>query len=217
MEKGYVLINLLPYREKNKKEKLRQISIFLSMFAVIGAALVFTGYSFVSLQIDTQKDRNSYIEKEEKKLDLDINEIADLKEKIKGTLEKRKVVERLQLDRSDTVNLLNTLALQLPDGTSLKTVKQTDDNDKRQDKITITGVTQSNNKVSAYMTSLESTNLYNNSTLVESKSIQNPTKKLGGKVMDDDSYNEFTLFIYANKKLDDNEKNPKKNGVNNGK
>jgi len=195
IQKGYVFVNLLPYREKNKKEKIQNITLYLVMYALISITLIVLAYSFYSFEIDNQKDRNSYIEKQNKKLDDKIKEIADLKDNIKQTLEKRKVVEVLQVNRSDAVNLFNNIANLLPEGTSLKTVVQKEEDGK--DKITITGMTQSNNKVSEYMTSLEKAG-YVNPYLVETKAIQT-TKKQGGKVVDDIMYNEFTIFVYLPK------------------
>ena len=192
--KGYVFINLLPYREKNKKEKLKKVITYLSMFGLVSATLLVLAYSYISYEIDNQKSRNVYIEKENKKLDNKITEIAELKESIKQTLEKRKVVEVLQLNRGDAVNLLNNLANLLPDGTSIKSVQQK--LEEGRDKITIVGITQSNNKVSAYMTSLEVAG-YLNPSLVETKAIQ--VKTTNSKVVTDTTYNEFTIFVYLPK------------------
>ncbi len=211
IQKGYVFINLLPYREKNKKEKLQKVITYLSMFAIIAVTILVGAYSFISYQVDNQKDRNTYITKENKRLDDKIKEIADLKDAIKQTLEKRKVVEVLQLNRSDAVKLLNNLSNLLPDGTSIKSVTQKEEDGR--DKITIVGFTQSNNKVSAYMTALEVAG-YMNPTLVETKSVQNPSKKANAKVIDDTAYNEFTIYVFLPKY--ETEEPVNKKGVKNG-
>ena len=209
--KGYVFVNLLPYREKNKKEKLKKVITYLSMFAIVAVTLLVVAYSFVSYQIDGQKDRNTYVSKENKILDDKIKEIVELKEAIKQTLEKRKVVEVLQLNRSDAVNLLNNLSILLPEGTSIKSVLQKQEDNK--DKITIVGITQSNNKVSAYMTALEMAG-YVNPTLVETKAVQNASKKANARVIDDTLYNEFTIYMFLPKY--DVEEPSNKKGTKNG-
>lgn len=193
--KGYVLINLMPYREKIKAQKTKNFTILMSMFIGLSFLLIFTIYSIVSLQIESQLNRNEFISKENKKLDIDIKEIITLKEDIKQTLEKRKVVEDLQVDRSDVVNILNILSNQLPEGTSLKSLKQLDS------KITIIGLTQSSNKVSNYMTNLESSQFFTKANLIEVKAIQNPIKKLNNKVSDDIMLNEFTMEVFLTPKL----------------
>ena len=210
-QNGYVFINLLPYRERNKKEKITQIVMYLSFYVIVAITLLIVAYSYVSLEIDNQRDRNSYIEKENKKLDDIIKSIAELKDNIKQTLEKRKVVEVLQVNRSDAVNLLNKIANVLPEGTSLKSVTQKEESGA--DKITIIGITQSNNKVSEYMTALENAG-YVNPSLIETKAVQNPSKKVGAKVLDDSIYNEFTIYFYL-PKFETEEPKTKK-GVRNG-
>lgn len=211
MQKGYVFVNLLPYREKNKKEKLQKVMSYLFMYVILAVTLLVIAYSYISYQIDSQKDRNTYIAKENAKLDTKIKEIADLKDGIKQTLEKRKVVEILQLNRSDAVNLFNNLANLLPDGTSIKSVSQKVEDGR--DKITVVGITQSNNKISAYMTALESAG-YMNPTLIETKAVQNASKKINAKVMEDAIYNEFSIYIYLPKY--EIEEPTNKKGVKNG-
>lgn len=211
MQKGYVFINLLPYREKNKKEKLQKVMGYLLMYVLLAIMLLVMAYSFVSYQIENQKDRNTYITQENKKLDNKIKEISELKDSIKQTLEKRKVVEVLQLNRSDAVNLLNNLANLIPEGTTIKSVTQKEEDGR--DKITIVGLTQSNNKVSEYMTALEAAG-YLNPTLIETKAIQSPSKKGNAKVIDDTVYNEFSIYVYLPKY--EIEEPTNKKGVKNG-
>jgi type IV pilus assembly protein PilN len=160
----------------------------------------------LSLKVDGQLARNDFIVKENKKLDEDIKEISNLKEEIKQTLAKRKVVEDLQVDRSDVVNILNILSNQLPDGSSLKSVKQVGS------KVTIIGMTQSNNKVSNYMTNLESSQFFTAATLIEIKAIANPSKKLNAKVADDQTYSEFTIEVNLKPKAIPVDPNEKKGG-----
>lgn len=209
--RGYVLINLMPYREKIKQQKIKMVVGTMSGFIFLSLLLLVALYSLISLQIDNQIERNDFINKENKKLDANIKEISNLKEEIKQTLAKRKVVEDLQVDRSDVVNILNIISNQLPEGMSLKSIKQTNNI------LTIIGLTQSNNKVSNYMINLESANFFTKPELVEIKSVQNPTKKQGAKVADDQSYSEFIIKITIKSKLPaedikDKNKNIKKAG-----
>lgn len=186
-DKGYVLINLMPYREKIKSRKIKTVSVLFAGFAIFAGIVLFSLYSFISLEMDSQIQRNNFISAENKKLDEDIKSIAALKEDIKQTLAKRKVVEDLQVDRSDVVTILNIISNQLPDGSSLKSIKQVDN------KITIVGTTQSNNKVSNYMTNLDNSGYFSGADLIEIKAISNPSKKPNAKVSDDQTLNEFTI------------------------
>ena len=47
IQKGYVFVNLLPYREKNKKEKIQNITVYLVMYALISITLIVLAYSFL--------------------------------------------------------------------------------------------------------------------------------------------------------------------------
>ena len=191
---GYTFINLLPYREKIKKEKIKQLSFLMGLFTLLTMFIIFIVYSSLSLEIEQQKLRNNYIIQQNKKLDQNIKEIATLKEEIKETLEKRKVVEDLQINRSDMVSILNSISQQLPEGVTLKKVSQLDK------KVTLTGMTLSNNKVSNYMTNLAQTDIFVNPELVEIKAIQIPSKKQNAKVKDDQNMNEFIINVYLKTK-----------------
>ena len=80
--KGYIFINLLPYREQIRKEQIKQFSLLMGFFAAIAAFIVFVMYSAFSLEIESQNSRNEYIQKQNKKLDNDIKSIALLKDEI---------------------------------------------------------------------------------------------------------------------------------------
>lgn len=205
-KKGYVLINLLPYREKIKKEKIQSFSILMGIFAAFGALLVFLDNSYLSIKIEHQTERNDYIKSTNKELDQQIKSIADLKEKIKSTLAKRKVVEDLQKNRSDTVKILNDLANSLPDGVSLNSVSENND------LLTIVGTTDSNDKVSNYMLSLAQHPIFTNPHLIEIQSIeQAQTIKDGNKTINQTiKTNQFILTINLKTKNDD-KKNDKHN------
>ena len=63
------------------------------------------------------------------------------------------------------------------------------------------------------MTALENAG-YVNPSLIETKAVQNPSKKVGAKVLDDSIYNEFTIYFYL-PKFETEEPKTKK-GVRNG-
>lgn len=189
---GFVLINLQPYREKVKKEKIRQTTILMGFFLFLGATFTFSVNGAIEGKISTQKSRNDFIQKRNVELDAQIKDIAELREKIRETLAKRQVVESLQVNRSDGVIILNELASRLPDGTLLKQVKRVGQN------ITIIGQTQSQSKVSSYMTSLKEHPLFGEPSLVEIKAVNVITPKANGKKGDKDDvvrFNEFNILL----------------------
>ena len=190
--KGFIVINLLPYREKIKKEKLKGFGILICGFALAAGAIILSGSTYLGIKIDEQNERNKYVETQNKKLDDQIKEIAGLKDEIKDTLAKRQVVENLQVNRSDAVNILNELSKQLPEGVILKTVKQTNN------KISITGTTQANSKIANYMNNLDVTPIFENPQITEIKLVNVQvvqTAAKGGRKVSEDTAKESDFLI----------------------
>lgn len=195
--KGFVFVNLMPFREQIKKDQMKQIYMILSFFAAVAVFCIFISYSFVNMQLDSQKSRNSYIEKENKKLDEDIKTIANLQSEINDTLGKRKVVESLQVNRVDAVNILNEVSTQLPEGMKLTEISSKTNG--ATDIVTIKGTTNSNNKVSAYMTQLVNSNVFVSPVLIEIKSNAGDKKKTTTGSVD----NSFHINVALKKVVDE--------------
>lgn len=145
-----IRINLLPHREE--KRALQQKALVAMIVAAVLAALaiVIIGHITIIGMQDRQTRRNDFLKQETAKLDKQIKEIAQLKEKTNALLDRKKVVEALQVNRAQTVHLFDELARQLPDGMYLKGVKQTGD------KLTLTGFAQSSARVSTLMRNIDS-------------------------------------------------------------
>lgn len=188
----FILVNLFPYREKQKALQIKKFSALMILFLVLGGVLVALGHLYLAFQMEIQEDRNKFIESENIKLDDKIKSIANLKEEIKVTLEKRKIVEALQTNRADGVNIINELANNLPDDTNLKSIV------KKGDKIIVNGQTTSNNKVSHYMTALDESPVFTSPGLVEIKAIV-LVKNEKGKVKEEIPMNEFTITVEKQK------------------
>jgi len=161
-----IRINLLPHREERRKQQQQQFIILLVGVVVIGAAVWFVVRSYLDEQLGTQQARNQYLQAEIVKLDKQIAEIQKLKDQTAALLARKRVVETLQSNRSEVVHLLDQLVRQLPDGVYLKSVKQTGS------RVTITGLTQSQARVSTLMRNLESSPQLENPGLVEIKAVQ---------------------------------------------
>lgn len=193
--KGFILVNLLPYREKLKKEKIVQFSLLMGLFSLASLSLLFVGHTYVSVQVDGQERRNVFIEKANKDLEVQIKDIANLKVEIKDTLAKRAVVESLQVNRADGVNIFNTVAQALIEGTSIKEIKKVGD------KVTIIGQTKSNAKVANYMTNLDNTEVFRNPQLIEVRSMLYKQKNKRTDKEEEFQLNEFVITVDLEKPI----------------
>ena len=161
-----IRINLLPHREVRRKQQQQQFFILLAFVVVVGGAVWFVVRSYLDEQLQTQQARNKYLQDEIVKLDKQIAEIRKLKEQTAALLARKRVVETLQSNRSEVVHLLDQLVRQLPDGVYLKAVKQAGT------RVTITGLTESQARVSTLMRNLESSPHLEKPGLVEIKAKQ---------------------------------------------
>jgi len=117
-------INLLPWREQQRKE--RKLAFFVSLGgAAIGALLVaFAGYLMVNSMISAQERRNERLRTEIKAVDRQIEQINDLESQKQRFISRMQVIEKLQRSRSEVVHLFDEVAKTIPDGTYLTTFKQ---------------------------------------------------------------------------------------------
>lgn len=158
-----IRINLLPHREEKRLAQKRQMALLAGAVVAIAILAILLGYTAIAGMIEYQKSNNDYLKSEITKLDKEIEEIKALKEKTNSLLDRKKVVEELQANRSESVHLLDQLVRQLPDGLYLKSVKQTGK------VVNIQGYAQSNARVSTLMRNLEASPWLESPDLVEIK------------------------------------------------
>jgi type IV pilus assembly protein PilN len=174
-----IRINLLPHRERRRKQQQQNFFIALGVVAAVGFAVWFVVHTYLNGQFEEQQERNKFLTEEIDKLDKQIAEIAKVKEQTAALLARAKVVETLQATRAEVVHLMDQLVRQLPDGVYLKAVKQNGQ------KVTITGFTQSQARVSTLMRNLDSSPNLENPALIEIKAVQQGNTRI----------NEFTMNI----------------------
>lgn len=142
-------LNLLPWREMRRREQDRQLlTIGIGTWLLTGV-IVFYAHLHVSDLIDTQNRRNDFLTQEIKKVEEEIKEIAELKKKRQDLLARMNVIQQLQADRTRVVRVFDELVQRLPEGVHFSTLKENGGN------INLTGVAQSNARVSALMRNLD--------------------------------------------------------------
>jgi type IV pilus assembly protein PilN len=174
-----VRINLLPHREQKRAARQQQFILLAALTLGLGAVLAMAGHTFIAAKISNQEGRNAFLKAEIAKLDKEIEEIKVLKEKTTALLERKKVVEALQSNRSQVVHLLDQLVRQLPDGVYLKSIEQKDNN------VKLIGYAQSNARVASLMRNLDSSDWLEEPGLVETKAV----------ILNNIRVSEFTLNI----------------------
>jgi type IV pilus assembly protein PilN len=158
-----IRINLLPHREEAKKAKREQFFVLSGLVSVLGALIVFAGYTLIDGQVSAQSGNNDFLKKEIAVLDKQLDQIKRLKEQTQALLSRKQVIENLQRDRGETVYLLSEMVKQVPEGIFLKTMKQDGLN------VSLTGYAQSNARVSALMRNIEASPWLENPQLIEVK------------------------------------------------
>jgi type IV pilus assembly protein PilN len=154
-------INLLPHREERRKRARTHFGILGGITAALGAVIVAGGWFVYQQRISLQDDRNKFLKSEIAKLDKEIDEIKEVKDKISALLARKQVIETLQADRVQSVYLLDELVRQMPEGVFLKSVKQTGTN------VALLGYAQSNARVSSLMRNIEASPWLANPKLIE--------------------------------------------------
>jgi type IV pilus assembly protein PilN len=152
-------INLLPWREELRQERQRRFLMTLLSTAILGVVLVFLVATVFDQTINHQQFRNELIKGEIRQLEVRIKKIDELERTRARLISRKQVIERLQASRSTTVELLDHLAKSIPVGITLGAVRQ------QGAMLTLTGFSQSNARVSAYLRELELNDLFLNPQL----------------------------------------------------
>lgn len=152
-------INLLPWREEQRRDRQRQFMMRLLMIAILGVVMVFM-VGFIYDQISKhQQSRNELIKNEIRMLETRITRIDELERTRARLISRKQVIERLQASRSMTVELLDNLAKSIPVGITLISMRQ------QGPILSLLGSSQSNARVSAYLRELEMNYLFLNPQL----------------------------------------------------
>jgi type IV pilus assembly protein PilN len=152
-------INLLPWREAQRKE--RKLKFMVAMGGAAVCALVVTGgvYLLYNAMIDAQDSRNELLAQQIKVLDRQIEEINDLEQTKRQFIARMQIIEKLQRSRPEVVHVFDQIVKTLPDGVYLTGVTQSGDH------LKFTGVAQSSTRVSAFMRNIDASQWMKNPSL----------------------------------------------------
>ena len=143
-------INLLPWREQERKVRRREFmvaagaAVFAGILFMAGGKLVYASW------IDAQNAKNNLLKKEIVKLDAQIADIQDLENRKQRLVARMEIIEKLQRKRPEIVHLFDEIVKTVPEGVYLTAIKQTGN------KLEIHGVAQSSTRVSTFMRNIDS-------------------------------------------------------------
>jgi type IV pilus assembly protein PilN len=138
-------INLLPWREKERRERKNAFFVMLGGALVGGLLASGAFYLILTSMINAQQERNNRLRGEIQTLDREIQEINNLETQKQRFISRMQVIDKLQRSRSEVVHLFDEVTSIMPDGVYLTGMKQTNRLLKFQ------GVAQSSTRVSTLM------------------------------------------------------------------
>jgi type IV pilus assembly protein PilN len=142
-------INLLPWRDERRKQQQQQFAVVSGGVAILGALLVLLAHMQMEGRIEGQNQRNKFLDTEIAALDKKIAKIKELEKTKTALLARMDIIQQLQHSRPQSVHLMDQLVYTLPDGLYLNKISQ------QGNALTLSGIAQSNARVSAYMRNID--------------------------------------------------------------
>jgi type IV pilus assembly protein PilN len=142
-------INLLPWREEERKRRQRDFGVALGGAVIAAIAAIMLTMAVYSQMISAQGQRNARLTEEISELQRSIEEIDGLESQKERLLARMEIIQELQKSRPEIVHLFDELTRQLPEGVYLTGIKQTGS------RIEVRGVAQSSTRVSALMRQID--------------------------------------------------------------
>ena len=160
-------INLLPWRDEQREERKKRFVAMLLGAAFAGGGIIFMADGYVSDMLVHQQGRNQFVQNEINGLNSRIKEIDELKKKRAELLDRMDVIQSLQGNRPIIVRVFDGIARAVPDGVYLTSVEMEEEN------LAITGVAESNDRVSMFMRRLDASDWFESPNLTAVKALDN--------------------------------------------
>jgi len=142
-------INLLPWREAERKRKRQEFYLSLGAAVATAGLITLLGHWQMSSSIQHQRDRNDYLTQEIAALDKQIEEINGLDAQKRRLLARMEIIETLQRSRPEIVHVFDEVVRLLPEGVYLTYLKQSGT------RFEIRGIAQSSTRVSSFMRNID--------------------------------------------------------------
>lgn len=182
-------INLLPWREAERKRKRQEFFLSLGAAAATAGLIMLLGQWQFSSSIQNQRDRNDFLTREIAQLDKQIEEINGLDSQKQRLLARMEIIETLQRSRPEIVHVFDDIVRIMPEGVYLTYLKQTGT------RFEVRGIAQSSTRVSSFMRNIEASQWLADPAL---QIVETRTKDASGGAT-------FTLFANQRRQATDEE------------
>lgn len=142
-------INLLPWREEQRRKRQRDFGIAAGAAVVAGIVVIGLTMFVYSQMISAQQDRNERLRQEIAELEKSIKEIDRLELQKERLIARMEIIDELQKSRPEIVHLFDEMVRLLPEGVYLTGMRQTGA------RVELRGVAQSSTRVSALMRQID--------------------------------------------------------------
>lgn len=152
-------INLLPWREARRRRQRRQLWAAIVAICIVAASVFVTAWWTQSEEISFQRSRNAYLLREIRKVQVQLEEIDQIKQRKKALVARMTIIRQLQQEKVGIVRTLDNLVRALPEGLFFVSAQRS------QGSFKLEGIAQSNARVSELMLNLNSSVSFGDSHL----------------------------------------------------
>ena len=152
-------INLLPWRQEFRAQKQKEFQQVAALVVIAAGVSVFMWMKTVDAQISNQNERNQLLNTEITALNKQVSEIKNLKKRRQELINRMRVIQELQGNRPLAVRYFDDMVRAAPEGLWLTNLKRSGKT------LKISGVAESNNRVSSFMRSLDQSEWYESPNL----------------------------------------------------
>ena len=152
-------INLLPWREARRRRQRRQLWAAIVVTCVVAGSVFAAAWWTQSEEISFQRSRNAYLLTEIRKVEAQLKEIDQIKQRKSALVARMTIIRQLQQERVGIVRALDNLVRALPEGLFFVSAKRS------QGSFKLVGIAQSNARVSELMLNLNSSVSFGDSHL----------------------------------------------------
>jgi len=152
-------ITLLPWREARRRRQRRQLWTAIVVICIATVSVFATAWWTQSEDISFQRSRNAYLLREIRKVEAQLEEIDQIKQRKSALVARMTIIRQLQQERVGIVRTLDNLVRALPEGLYFVSAKRS------RGSFNLEGIAQSNARVSELMLNLNSSVSFGDSHL----------------------------------------------------